>query len=287
MKLSTHPHLINKPTLEKTDKHLIMMQSVKHFDRHNIETLEELYEIVSRNVVYAPIYWKRNYRKIDNAILSKIDLLIYDSDEGDTADEIIDMLGEVETMVLQTSGWTEEKEKYRIFIPLEKPITFESPEEYTYFYRWLGDIIGLNYDTSTTECGRGYIGLAGKRGFKIEGERLNPLPAWKKEKYNYKKKAKRERLRNYIRSITQREMLEDSGYTVPSPHDLRFNDRKFNELALECGAGKNYKAVFKILGYCKFRGLTASEAAQAVMLLNLGNEYNNEKELIRRYEKLG
>jgi len=286
MKLSTHPHSIFKQKLSKEDKPLIMRQCVKHFDRHIVDTLEDVFELVSRNVVYAPIHWKRNHRKITNAYLTKIDLIVYDSDDGDTSDELIEMLSEVETLIVQTSGWTEAKEKYRIFIPLEKPITFESPEEYTAFYRWLGNIIGLNFDTSTTECGRGYIGLQDKRGFIIQGERLDPKEAWEIEKFNFEKKQKRQQLRNYIKSLTQREMLENSGYSIPTPYELCYQDKRFKDLSMECSSGNNYKAVFKLLGYCKFRGLNSSEAADTVMLLNLGSEYSNKKELCKRFDKL-
>ena len=286
MKLSTHKHLIFKDRLTKEDKPLIMRQCVKHFTRHNVDTLEELYELVADNVVYAPIYWRRNHRKISNAYLEKIDLLVYDSDDGDTKDEIIEMLGHQEVMVIETSGWTPEKEKYRIFIPLAKPITFESPEEYTAFYRWVGDNIGLNYDSSTTECGRGYIGLKDKAGFMIEGERFDPSKDWELEKYRFQKKQARIKLKSYIRSLNLSEYREDNGFKVPTPYELYYNDKKFNEIASDCRAGNNYKTVFKLLGYCKFRGLDASSSAEAVMMLNLGREYNNKKELQKRYEKL-
>ncbi len=286
MKISTHPHLIFKDKLSKEDKPTIMRQCVRFFKRHNVDTLEELYELVSANVVYAPIHWRRNHRKISNAYLEKIDLIVYDSDEGDTREDIIEMLGHQEVMVMETSGWTEQKEKYRIFIPLKTPITFETPEEYTAFYRWVGDKIGLNYDTSTTECGRGYIGLKDKSGFLIDGERFNPKKQWEIEKFKFKKKQARIRLKSYIRSLTLAEHRSDSGYTVPTAHHIYNNDKKFNELALECRDGNNYKTVFKLLGYCKFRGMDAPSSADTILLLNLGSEYSNKKELIKRYDKL-
>lgn len=285
MKISTHQHTIYKEKLSKEDKHVIMRQCVRFFSRHDVDTLEELYELVSDNVVYAPIHWRRNHRKIANAYLEKIDLIVYDSDDGDTRDEIIEILGTIEVMVMETSGWTEQKEKYRIFIPLEEPITFESPEEYTAFYRWVGDKLGLNYDSSTTECGRGYIGLRDKAGFIIYGERFNPKKAWEIQKHKFHKQEARKKLKSYIRSLTLSEYREDRGFHVPTPYEL-FADKKFNEIASECGAGNNYKTVFKLLGYCKFRGLDASSSADTVMLLNLGREYNNKKELQKRFMKL-
>jgi len=282
MKISIKEFLIGKSKLEKKDKGSIMKHSVCDFQRYDVESLEELFYLVSRNVVYAPLHWKRNYRKISNAMLKKIDLIVYDSDDGDTSDELLEMLDGMEALILQTSGWTPEKEKHRIFIPLAKPITFESPEEYTFFYRWFGDAIGLNYDKSTTECGRGYIGLSKKKGIILEHERLDISEEWKEEKIRYQKKKKREELRNYLRS-TDRPKTQNSA--TPSSYEIRFNDKRFNQIALECGSGNNYKTVFKLLSYCKFRGMDARSSSEAVCFLKLGNEYENVKDLMNKYER--
>ena len=165
----------------KIDKNNAMIQCVGAFERHNIDTLEELYLIVaSADSVYAPIYWKNNKRCVDNAILNDIDLIIYDSDDGDTEEEISEMLKGVEFLLLRTASWSEKLEKYRIFIPLAQPVSFTTANEYTLLYRWLGNLIGLNQDSATNECARGYIGISGKEGIIQRGERINPIPLWDK-----------------------------------------------------------------------------------------------------------
>lgn len=286
MKISTHKHLINKSKITKDQKQTIMMQCVSDFKRHDVDTLDELYPLVCKNVVYAPIHWDNNYRKIANASLDGVDLIVYDSDDGDTEEEILEMFDGVEIMLLQTAGWTPELEKYRIFVPLAEPVDFDSPEDYTAFYRWLGDLVGLHYDKSTTECGRGYIGLKGKEGIVNEGERLHVNDAWAAEKKLVDKKRARQQLRREMEAEKLKATRERQGYKVPTPWDLYNNDKRFKELSLQCGDGNNFTTVFKILGYCKFRGMTASEAADTVMLLNLGSEYSDKKALEARYRKL-
>ena len=247
MKLSNH-ELFPLYVDGAIDKNNAMKQCVGAFERHTIDTLEELYVMVaSQDSVYAPIYWVNNHRCIKNAILDDIDLIIYDSDDGDTEVEICDMLKGVEFLLLRTAGWSEELEKYRIFIPLAQAISFETDEEYKIFYRWLSDLIGLHQDTSTNECGRGYIGVAGKEGVLQNGEKINPITMWDEHLTLLNKQKNRQKLKNLLNSKYSKKKNYNNNIT---PEHL-INKMKFKEYLSNIYDGNYNNGIMAMIGYLK------------------------------------
>lgn len=234
----------------KLDKGNAMQQAVGGYERLNLSTLQDVFfEVTKADCIYAPIHWRQNHRKASNAILQDIDMMVYDSDDGDTVEEITTMLSGVEFLLIETASWSPQKAKYRLFIPLDNPITFTDENEYKACYRWLGDLIGLRYDTSTTECGRGYIGIADKGGYLNTGIKLNIAIAWSQELKRITKVKNRMNLRNHIR----RSKFSSSSTSQLLPQHL-VNKDKFKEYSSKIYEGNYNNGIMGIIGYFKNSG---------------------------------
>lgn len=276
-----------KPTYKedgKLDKMEAMFSCARDFKVKFPKTINELYTLVCANCVYAPVKWSNNHRNKANAQLD-IDLLVFDVDDGLTIDEVLDTVGaEYEILVLETASHKEAHHKFRVFIPLANTITFKTPSEYREFYKFIDKEFNLNCDDKTMEAGRGYIGLKGKIGYVSEStKRLNisgRLLDSVMVKVRHKILAKR--WRQEKATLIQEKFRRDNNIKVPSPISIQ-SDRHFKQKAENCVTGEHYSAVYTLLGYCKFRGQTASEAADSVCLLNLDGEYSDKDDLINKY----
>lgn len=120
------------------------------------DELEGLGKFLQRDIVYSPVTFNNNHRKIENAIL-EVDMLIFDIDDGLTLKDVYVLPYKI--MLLTTTSHTKEHNKFRVFIPLTKKITFDSPEHYKLFYKKVGEELfnGLD-DKACREPGRAYIG---------------------------------------------------------------------------------------------------------------------------------
>jgi len=286
MIISTHKY---RPTKKdgKLNKTQAMFDCCSNFKRQEVNTLDELYAKLYSNVVYAPIYWEDNYRKKENALLT-IDLLMFDIDDGKTIDEVLDSpLGQqYEIMCLKTASWTPELEKFRVFIPLKNPISFEKASHYREFYKILNEQFELEADENTMEAGRGYIAVKGREAFISEAtDWLDLAPFYDKFIMKVKHKLQKAKWRQEKADEETKAYRRKHNIKVPTSAQIQ-SDRKFRELASDCGTGENYSAVYKLLGYCKWKGQTASEAADSVMYLNLDGEYSDKDDLENKYQGL-
>ena len=275
MRISTHEMF---PIYEdgKLDKGNAMIQCVGAFERHDVDTLEDIYVLITQeDCVYAPIYWRNNQRKIENALLRNVDLIIFDSDDGDTEEEIKDKI-DVEFLLLRTASWSKELEKYRIIIPLEIPISFEEPEDYTYFVRWLGSLYDLTFDKSTTECGRGYIGIAGKEGSLYSNRpRLNIENLWEVELKNLElqreKQEKRNNRESLKRQLKQEQNEKKFGKQGPLKPEHLVNKPKFKE-HLSNIVDRNYNnGIISIIGYFAKSGCERNDVRDWLVDQHFGN----------------
>lgn len=268
---------------DKTDA---MFQAVRNFKRHNVETLDDLYNIVDKNCVYSPVYFNNNYRMQENAILT-IDLLIFDIDKGTTMNEVLNSkLGQTwEIMLLKTVSWSPQLEKFRVFIPLKEPLTFNNVDEYREFYKVINEYFNFNADLNTMEAGRGYINLKDKEALISAGTKwLNLTKASKKIMQHIRRQLLREKILREKQEEALKTYRIKHNIKVPTPSDIN-QEKKFREATSKLGPGEKYSTVFSLLSYCKFRGQTAQEAAQSVLLLNIGGEYSDTNDLMKKYKR--
>lgn len=248
----------------KIDKNLAMMKAVRNFKRYDFDNLQDLLKQVKRNCVYSGVYWQNNHRKNINSILKDIDLIIYDSDDGDTDEEIFSMFDGVEILLLQTASWKPEFHKYRIFIPLANPISFDSIEQFKHFYVWIGNLAGLNYDNATKDPARGFIGHYNKKGFIQEGIRLDVYNQWKKEWDKTEKKHKRQMLRNTIIN-SNRKKTQDL-----HPTHL-VNKEKFKKYYANIYDGNYNNGIMAMIGYLKNCGCNDKDIEDWLVDQKFGN----------------
>ena len=271
MRISTHEMF---PLFEdgKVVKFNAMQQAVGGFDRHKPETLEEVQALLTDdNCVYAPIYWRTNHRLIENAMLNKVDIIMFDSDDGDSAEQIQEMFQGVEFLLLRTAGWSKQLEKYRIIVPLDTPMGFENADEYTHFMRWLGELIGLNFDESTTECGRGYIGLKGAVGVIQQGIKLDPSASWDIELDNYYKAQELEekkRQRAQLRYNIKQNNSKFKSQKLEPKHLI--NKPKYKEYFNNIYQGNYSTGIIAIMGYFKKCGCDKNDVREWLIGQNFG-----------------
>ena len=286
MKISTCKY-IPKMVDGKLDKHNAMMQCVHGFKRHTINDLQELYSLTNKNIVYSPVFFENNHRMKENAELT-IDLMVFDIDDGKTMEMVLNSkLGTTyEILLLKTASWTPKLEKYRVFIPLKYPISFNNTDEYREFYKFIDSYYDLNCDNPVMEAGRGYIGVKGREAIISSGEKWLDLT---KTADKIMKQIRRKLLKDQLERERKDEELKKyrliHNIKVPTPFEI-INEDKFKEISQTLGPGNKYSVVFKLLSYCKFRGQVAIEAADSIMLLRLDGEYSNEKDLIKKFNKL-
>ena len=284
MKISTHKYTSKYSKDGSLDKQDAMFQSVNGFKPKQVYDMQQLYNLVCKDVVYAPIHFRGNHRKKENAILN-IDLMIFDIDDGKTMDEVIDSkLGQTyEVLLLKTASWTAKKEKFRVFIPLKTPISFSNIDEYRAFYKFIDTYYDLNGDEKAMEAGRGYIGVKGKEAFVSDGEKWLDLT---KMKDKIMKKIQRDLLK---KKLLQEKKDEDikryrivNNIKVPTPSQI-VKSPYFLKVISSMGDGNHYGTVYSLLKHCREKGMSANEAAEAILLLNIGGEYSDKDDLMKKF----
>ncbi|MDF1876137.1 hypothetical protein JHD48_10375 [Sulfurimonas sp. SAG-AH-194-I05] len=284
MNISTHkyiPNLLEDGSLDKQDA---MAQSVGGFKAKKVYDIQKLASLVSKNIVYAPIHFRGNYRKKENAILD-IDLMVFDIDDGKTMDAVLDSkLGQnYEVLLLKTASWTAIKEKFRVFIPLKTPIAFSDIDEYREFYKFIDRYYGLNGDDKAMEAGRGYIGIKGKEAIISAGEKWIDLT---KMKDKIMKKIRRDLLKKKLLQEKKDEATKRyrilNNIKVPTPSQI-VKSPYFLKVISSMGDGNHYGTVFSLLKHCREKGMSASEAAEAILLLNISGEYSDKNDLIKKF----
>jgi len=242
------------------------------------ENLKKLAKILQRNCVYSNVIWKDNHRSTDNAILSNIDLLVFDIDDTLSLEDVHSNL-KVKAMTLTTTSHTEEHHKFRVIIPLQQQVSFKDDIEYIEFLKLLNTELFNNLaDKACLEPARAYI-TTDKAQYKLNyvAESLDPLP--------YLEMAKQKAFGKRLQFIDFQPSLNTRKPTIEEVK----NYNKTQEIASEFSAGNNYEPVYRILGIGKIAGLSNEECAKLIMSYNLGNEYSSKNSLIRKaklYDKM-
>lgn len=268
--------------LEYTDskdfKHQIMMSCYNNFktldDNKIIDNakLETLAKALQHNVVYSNIIWKNNHRKKENALLD-VDMLIFDIDNDLRIEEVHSMLP-FNMMTLTTTSHTAQHHKFRVFIPLEHKISFNDDLEYAEFLK-LFDTKYFNnqVDKNCLEPARAYITTTSAE-YKLNYKQnmFNPDELLEQAKIE----AFSTRLRNtpLVRRVS-------TNKRQPTIDEVK-NYKKSKEIAAQFKNGNHYKPVYSLIGVGKKAGLSSEECAQMIMSYNLGNEYNDLNDLVKK-----
>ena len=264
----------------KLDKNNAMVQcynnfrSMQHPQAITQQQLQQLGAFLQDNLVYSNIIWKDNHRNKDNAILDNIDLLIFDIDENMTLDEALALPFQV--MLLTTSSHTEEQDKFRVFIPLSIAVSFTDSTEYTEFLR----IIDTQYfnnrvDKSCLEVARAYI-TTDKAQYQLNQSDVVFDPS------NIIKQSKMNALTARIKATKCSNNVSTNKHSIEGVKKFK----RVQEIASTFSSGNHYREVYEIMGIGKRAGLSVEECAQLIMSYNLGAEYSNFKDLVKKAKTL-
>lgn len=241
----------------------------------NTIALETLANVLQSDIVYSNIIWEGNHRNKANAILN-VDMLIFDIDNGLTIEQVHDML-DFKMMTLTTTSHTPGHHKFRVFIPLEKKVSFSDSLEYTEFLK-LFDTKYFNnqVDESCLEPARAYI-TRDSAQYKLNDidDLFSPdelLEEAKMEVFSI-------RLRStpICRYVSTRKK-------TPTIETVK-NYKRTKELVAQFKKGNHYKPVFSLLGVGKTAGLTSEECARMIMSYNIGKEYSDFHDLVKKANK--
>ncbi|QOY54528.1 hypothetical protein HUE87_11780 [Candidatus Sulfurimonas marisnigri] len=261
--------------LDKTQAMKACARDYNTFYAQNSESeLEQLGKSFQNYYVYSNIVWKDNHRKIENAVLEEIDMLIIDIDNGLTISEVL-CNTPFQIMTLTTTSHTEEHHKFRVFILLEEPISLKDNIE----YRELLKLIDSKYfnsqsDKACFEVGRAFI-TTGSAKYQINGikEMLDCSVLLKEAKIS----ALGERLKSQplFNHISTKEFTIEQVKQFP----------KVKDLVGSFGEQNHYRPVFQILGIAKKAGLSDQDAVNLVMSYNIGGEYSDFNDLMKKVKR--
>ena len=234
--------------------------------------LEEIGKAFQGNVVYSNIIWEGNHRSKQNAILN-VDMLIFDIDEDLTIEQVHQMLA-FKMMTLTTTSHTPEHHKFRVFIPLDKKVSFGDALEYTEFLK-LFDTKYFNgqVDQNCLESARAYITRPNAQ-YKLNNikDLFNPDELLEKAKVE----AFSTRLRNT--PLVKRIRTNKKQLTIDEVKNLS-NSRK---LVAQFRKGNHHDPVYRLIGVGKGKGLSSEECARMIMSYKLGKEYSNFNDLVKK-----
>jgi len=236
--------------------------------------LNTLGQILQKEIVYSNIVWENNHRKKENAILTDIDFLIFDIDDGLTIEEVHNMFNryDFKIMTLTTTSHTEEHHKFRVLIPLSQKTTFKDTQEYKEFLKLFNEKYFNNQvDKACLEAGRAYI-TTSKAQYSISnsGNLFNISSLHKKAKQQ-----------TWLRKYNDMHVKKSVNTKIATIDEVK-NYSKVKALVSTFSSGNHTLAVYKIIGIGKQAGLSNNECAELIISYNLGKEYNNKQDLIRK-----
>lgn len=260
----------------KLDKHLAMQSCVSGFNtiKDKVlsgEELSNLGTLLQNYVVYSNVIWNGNHRKKENAVLNDIDILIFDIDDTLSLNDIHQQFP-FKVMTLTTTSHTQAHNKFRVFVPLDKQISFTNNEEYSEFLKLFNEEYFQGVaDKSCLEAGRAYISTP-KAEFMVNAKTsFDPTALMKKAKQSVA-------INKMLLSITKSKSVRTR---KPSIEEVKQYSRTL-ELVAELGKGNNYEPVYKLIGVGKIAGLSNEECAKMIMSYKIGAEYNSFSSLVKK-----
>ena len=106
-------------------------------------------------MMWSPFQFKDNYRKQDNSNLT-VGMLVFDSDDNTPMDKVKERFSAVfeHFIIMPSSGWTPEYEKFRIIVPLSQMVDMKTTEHYKNVMRYFAKELNIELDKSTMETAR-------------------------------------------------------------------------------------------------------------------------------------
>ena len=229
-------------------------------------------------ILYSNFIWNGN-RSSCNAQLS-ISQFIFDFDDGLTLDSINHL--PFCAWTLTTNSHTPQKHKFRVFIPLKETFTFKDQKHYKDIFNFIGDLFfESKHDTKCSDLSRCYIAIPNAKTASNNADNL----------FDMKK------IENKFREVTFRKKLEELNkkktsiprYSLNKAHKTSSietveNSARFQDILFNCSSGKRYENVFRLVSYCKYRGLSFSDTVSLILKQNFPNEYGTPKYIEKLYQ---
>ena len=260
----------------KDFKHQVMKSCSNNFKTiDNNISLEQLSKALKSNMVYSNIIWKGNHRNKFDAILN-VDLLIFDIDEGLTIEAVHSMIP-FKMMTLTTTSHTLQHHKFRVFIPFEHKISFLDALEYTEFLKLFDTKYFKNQvDKACLEPARAYITTPNAQ-YKLNDHKVMFNPDELLEQ------AKIEVLSIRLRNAPLVHKI-NTNKKQPTIEDVK-NYKRSKEIASQFREGNHYDPVYRLIGVGKKAGLSNEECAKMIMSYNIGKEYSDFNDLVKKARK--
>ena len=229
-------------------------------------------------ILYSNFIWNGN-RSSSNAQLS-ITQFIFDFDNGLTLDSINHL--PFHALTLTTNSHTLDNHKFRVFIPLKETFTFKDQKHYKDIFNFIGDLFfESKHDTKCSDLSRCYIAIPNAQTASNNADNL----------FDIKK------IENKFREVTFRKKLEELNkkktsiprYSLNKAHKASSietveNSARFQDILFNCSSGKRYENVFRLVSYCKYRGLSFSDTVSLILKQNFPNEYGTPKYIEKLYQ---
>ncbi|MDP3023432.1 MAG: hypothetical protein Q8N32_09425, partial [Sulfuricurvum sp.] len=259
----------------KLDKESAMKRCVDGFKTFNTcntrNDLEQLGKALQSHAVYSNIIWKESYRKKENAILNDVDMLIIDIDEGLTIDEVLTNTP-FQIMTLTTASHTEGHHKFRVFILLDKPITFRDNIEYRELLRHIDSkYFKSQADKACFEVGRGFITTDDAQ------YQINDID----EMLDCSELLKEAKIASLVERLKNQPLFNDvstSSYTIEQVKKFP----KVKDLTATFSDRNHYRPVFQILGIAKKAGLSDQDCVHLILSYKIGGEYSDFDDLMKK-----
>jgi len=252
-------------------------------DSHTKTNIDILLSILKEEyILYSNFIWNGN-RSSSNAQLS-ITQFIFDFDDGLTLDSINHLPFYART--LTTNSHTLDNHKFRVFIPLKETFTFKNQNHYKDIFNFIGDsFFDSKHDTKCSDLSRCYIAIPNAQTASNNADNLFDM---KKIENNFREVTFRKKLEELNKKKTSipRYSLNDAhkaSFKTPSIETVE-NSEYFQDVLFNCSSGKRYENVFRLVSYCKYRGLSCSDTVSIILKQNFPNEYGTPKYIEKLYQ---
>lgn len=116
---------------------------------------EVLVQYLQQPMMWSPFQFKDNYRTQANSNLT-VGMLVFDSDDNTPMVRVKERFAAVfkHFIIMPSSGWTPDYEKFRIIVPLSQMVAMKSTEHYKNVMKYFAKKLDIELDKSTMETAR-------------------------------------------------------------------------------------------------------------------------------------
>lgn len=253
--------------LTRDNKNLFMKQYGQNLQEDKVDDSSQLIDLLSQPLIWSPSKFTGT-RKSDNVRYDEFNLIVFDSDDGATSQEILQkitlnvpLLKSCQIILLASANWKSEHEKYRIIIPVKGNLLFEGKEDYKLFMKYFSDLIDIDLDPAAMEPSRAYFSTNPKK-IVLNKEGLDSIS--NEVIQTYIKEARRSELRKKNQAFLKRQqayagikgLLNQSGQIEPK-HLIR--KPLFQKYVNAIHIGNCHNGMMALIGYLSKSGCTETD----------------------------